>query len=54
MIKSFKEFAKDYYKFYNTKNVVIRTESDFEIVIEELYDKERFDIDYENEIIEIF
>ena len=54
MIKTFKEFSKDYYEFYNEKDIIIRTEKDFEMVVEELYSREGFDIDYENKIIEIF
>lgn len=54
IIKSFKEFIKDYQEYYNAKDFIIKTESDFEDVIYELYDKEGFDIDYEHKIIEIF
>lgn len=55
MRKTFKEFDKDFRNQYNISgNYVIQTNSDMEEALYELYGAERYDIDYENRVIELF
>lgn len=54
MIKTFKEFIGDYYKYYNEKNVVIYDECEMQEVCFNLYNTDIFEIDYENKTLELF
>lgn len=55
MIKTFKEFIKDYNEFYQTNLRVVNINS-HEIfdVMYDLYDSDDFDINYDEKTIEIF
>lgn len=54
MIITFKEFIKDYYKYYNEKEVIIRNNSEMQDVLYELYDTDEFEINYDERTIELF
>lgn len=54
MIKTFKEFIKDYQEYYQCKDFRIKTEEDMEDVVYNIYGLLKVDIDYENKIIEIW
>jgi hypothetical protein len=53
---SFNDFIKDYREYYDerSKHISIRTEDDMQEVLFDIYDVENFEIDYENEIIELY
>ena len=57
MEKTFKEFSKDYGRYYGLKTgeyFRIETEDDMQEVIYDLYDTEDFEVDYENKVIFIY
>lgn len=56
MIKTFDEFVRDCNNIWNEQNRVItfRCVNELEEVIYDLYDSWDFDIDYDNETIEIY
>lgn len=52
---TFKQFNKDFREYYNVKDsYTIRTHSDMEEVIYDLYNTDDFDINYDKNIIELF
>lgn len=51
---TFKEFGKDYRGFYKCKEVFIKTESEAEEVIYDLYETDNFEFDYENKVVELW
>ena len=49
---TFKKFDRDFRDYYGIKGYyTIRTEEDMQEVIDELYDSDNFEVDYENKII---
>lgn len=49
---TFRKFDRDFREYYGIKgNYTIRTDEDMQEVMYELYDTDKFDIDYENKII---
>ena len=49
---TFEKFDKDYREFYNIKGrYSIRTESEMQEVIYDLYDTDSFEIDYDNGLL---
>ena len=53
MTITFKEFIKDYCKYYNEKEVIVRDNSEMQEVLYELYDNDVFEINYDEKIIEL-
>lgn len=52
---TFKKFDRDFRDYYNIRgNYSIRTESDLQEIIYELYDTDKFEVNYEEKIIEIY
>lgn len=54
MIKTFREFIKDYQDYYKVIHFRISTQDDMEYVVEDMYGLYNVDIDYEHKIIEIW
>lgn len=54
MIIKFKEFISNFQDYYQTKEVVVFSESDMQEICYDLYDTDNFEIDYENKTIELF
>lgn len=54
MIKTFKEFARDYKKYYQISYVSIYDEDEMKEDLLCIYGTQNFEIDYENRIIELF
>lgn len=52
----FKKFMEDYKSYYNEQNdnFEIRTEEDMQEIIYDIYDTDKFEINYENKTIEIY
>ena len=53
MTITFKEFIKDYCKYYNEKEVIVRDNSEMQEVLYELYDNDVFEVNYDEKIIEL-
>jgi hypothetical protein len=56
-IVNFKDFNKDYGKYYGLKNgeyFNIKDESEMQEILYEIYDTENFEIDYYRKIIELY
>ena len=53
---NFKEFKKDYREYYEDdgKYLMISTYSEMQEIINDLYSTDNFEMDYENEIIELY
>lgn len=51
---SFKQFCIDFKKYYNIDSVEIRTQSDMDEDVYEIYDSEDYEVDYENKIINLY
>lgn len=53
---SFKDFKKDYKEYYKDegKYLMISTYSEMEEIINDLYGTDKFEMDYEHEIIELY
>jgi len=53
---SFKDFKKDYREYYNDKKKCfkISTYSEMEEILFDLYNTDKFEIDYEHEMIELY
>jgi len=52
---SFKDFKKDYKEYYNDgKYLMISTYSEMEEILFDLYSVNNFEMDYENEVIELY
>lgn len=53
---SFKDFKKDYKEYYKDedKYLMISTYSEMEEILFDLYSTDKFEMDYENEIIELY
>lgn len=54
MIKTLKEFGKDYKEYYQCEKCYIRTQGDLEDVVYDLYDLQHADINYDERIIDIW
>lgn len=54
MIKTFKDFCKDYKLYYKDIYIRITNENAMCEVCCDLYNLDKFEIDYENEVIEIY
>ena len=48
------DFIKDYCKYYNEKEVIVRDNSEMQEVLYELYDNDVFEVKNEEKIIELF
>ena len=55
-IVSFKDFKKDYKVYYGdaSKYLIISTYSEMEEILFDLYSTDKFEMDYENETIELY
>jgi len=51
---TFKQFVKDFKDYYECKEVFIKTESEAEEVIYDLYETDNFEFDYENKVVELW
>lgn len=51
---SFKQFKVDYEQYYNEKLSTIRTEFEMDEVIYDLYDTDNYEINWDNETIELY
>lgn len=51
---TFKQFAKDFRKYYKCEDVNIKDESEAEIIFYDLYDCDLFEFDYDNKLIELY
>lgn len=47
MIITFKAFIKDYRKYYNEKEVIVRNNSEMQEILYDLYDNDDFEINYD-------
>lgn len=56
MIKTviFKQFKKDFREYYRTNDVNIRDEIEAEIVMNDLYECDLFEFNYEDKTIELY
>ena len=51
---TFKEFGQDFKNYYKSKEVYIRDEIEAEVVMNDLYECDLYEFDYENKIIELY
>jgi hypothetical protein len=51
---TFKQFISDYEEYYQEKLTTIRTESDMQEILYNIYDTDSFEMDYENKLIELY
>lgn len=54
MIVNFKDFVRDFKSYYGKGAIRVGNQVDMQEVMYDLYDSDDFEIDYDNEIIEIF
>lgn len=55
MIKTFDQFVKDYNEYYQENVRVVRISTmEIDEIMFNLYDSDDFEIDYDNETIEVF
>ena len=53
-IITFKDFKKDFRNYYKTSEVYIRNEIEAEIVMNDLYECDLFEFNYEDKTIELY